>query len=167
MLDAGRTPANLPALPTALPPGSYFSSTIAQITPFGAILNPGGKLTFPNSDGIAAGTPVRVFRFDQTIGGQNPGRFIDAGAATISADGTRIETAANAVTQTSYYFVSRLWPTATIIGKVLDANGRVLRRAIASARGQSVFTDNLIAHSANGLGCRIHRALDHDRLGWQ
>ena len=134
VLDPGRTPSNLPA--------GRFNSTIAQITPFGATLSPGGKLTFPNSDGIPSGTPVRVFRFDQAEISQTLGQFIDIGDATISEDGTKIETAGNAVTQTSYYFVSRQWPTATIIGKVLDADGRALRRAVVNARGQAVFTDN-------------------------
>ena len=58
------------------------------------------------------------------------------------ADGTKIETAANAVTQTSYYFVSRQWPAATIIGHVIEPDGRPVRRAVVTARGQSAFTDN-------------------------
>ena len=133
-LDAGRTPSNLPA--------GYFSSTIVQLTPFGATLSPGGRLSFPNVDGISAGTPIRVFRFDQTTGSPTLGRFVDIGPASLSADGARIDTANNAVTTTSYYFASRLWPTTTAIGHVVDADGRAVRRAVVSARGQSVFTDN-------------------------
>lgn len=141
VLDPERAPSNLPTLGSGIS-GSYFSSTIVQITPFGATLNPGGKLTFPNSNGIAAGTPVRLFRFDQTAGSATLGQFVDVGAATISVDGTKIETATNAITQSSYYFVSRLWPTATITGLVSDADGRAVRRAVVTARGQSVFTGN-------------------------
>ncbi len=130
----GRTPTNLPA--------GVFSSTIAQITPFGARLAPGGKLTFPNSDSIPAGTPVRVYRFDQTTDSATFGQFVDIGAGMVSGDGQRLETAANAVSQASYYFISRQWPTATVIGHVVEADGvRPVRRAVVSARGQSTFTD--------------------------
>ena len=132
-LDPGRAPANLPI--------GYFSSAIAQITPFGATLAPGGRLSFPNVDGIPIGTPVRLFRFEQTSG-PNLGKFVDVGSATVSSDGARIDTTANAVTQTSYYFVSRQWPRATIVGFVSEADGRPVRRAVVDVRGQSVFTDN-------------------------
>jgi len=134
VLDSGRTPANLPV--------GYFSSAIVQLTPFSTTLSPGGKLTFPNSDSIPQGMPVRVFRFDQTANSPTLGSFVDIGAATFSADGTKIETAANAVTQGGYYFVSRQWLTATIIGHVVETDGRPVRRAVVNARGQSAFTDN-------------------------
>ena len=135
VLDAGRTPSNLPA--------GYFSSTIAQITPFGATLTPGGKLTFPNTDNIPVGTPVRLFKFNQTPtpNSKTLGSFVDVGAATVSSDRQRIETAANAITETSYYFVSRLWPTAALYGHVVESDGSPVRRAVVSARGQATFTD--------------------------
>lgn len=134
VFDPGRTPTNLPA--------GVFSSTIVQITPFGATLTPGGKLTFPNSDAIPAGTPVRVYRFDQTPTSATFGQFVDIGAGTISSDGQRLETSANAITQTSYYLISRQWLKATVIGHVVEADGvRPVRRAVVSARGQSTFTD--------------------------
>src|SRR5262249_37958225 len=44
VLDKERTPSILPV--------THFSTTIVQITPFGAKLSKGGKLTFPNSDNI-------------------------------------------------------------------------------------------------------------------
>ena len=133
VLDAGRTPSNLPV--------GYFSSTIAQITPFGATFTPGGKLTFPNTDNIPIGTPVQLFKFDQTPGRATLGNFIDVGAATVTADGQRIETAADAVKEGSYYFVSSLRPTATLFGHVVESDGRPVHRAIVQARGQSTFTD--------------------------
>lgn len=129
-----RTPTNLPA--------GRFSSTIAQITPFGATFASGGKLTFPNSDNLQSTESVRVFRYDPSPAGALPGQFTDIGPATISSDGTKIETEARAITVASYYFVSRQWPTATIIGLVTDADGRAARRAVVNARGQSVFTGN-------------------------
>ncbi|HNG32164.1 MAG TPA: BACON domain-containing carbohydrate-binding protein [Blastocatellia bacterium] len=133
VFDAGRVPANLPA--------GVFSSTIAQITPSGATLAPGGKLTFPNSDGIPAGTTVQLFRFDQGAGSPTLGQFVEIGAATISSDGMKIETTANAVTQASYYFVSRRWLTAKVTGFVFDSARRPVPRAIVNLRGQAAFTD--------------------------
>ena len=61
--------------------------TIAQVTPFKTILTPGGKLTFPNTDGFPAGVQVTLFRFDQTTISPTLGSFIAAGVATVSADG--------------------------------------------------------------------------------
>ncbi|MEP7338659.1 MAG: IPT/TIG domain-containing protein, partial [Acidobacteriota bacterium] len=43
----------------ALPQG-VFSSTIVQLTPFGVKLEPGGKLTFPNADGLPAGKEAKL-----------------------------------------------------------------------------------------------------------
>ncbi|HMV46210.1 MAG TPA: Ig-like domain-containing protein, partial [Blastocatellia bacterium] len=135
VFDPGRTPTNLPA--------GVFSSTIAQITPFGATLTPGGKLIFPNSDANPAGTPLRLYRYDQTPTSATFGQFVDIGPGIISSDGQRLETTANAVTQASYYLISRQWRLmATIIGHVVEADGvRPVRRAVVSARGQSTFTD--------------------------
>lgn len=135
VFDPGRTPTNLPA--------GVFSSTIVQITPFGATLAPGGKLTFPNSDANSAATPLRVYRYDQTPASATFGQFVDIGPGIISSDGQRLETEANAVTQASYYLISRQWRLmATIIGHVVEADGvRPVRRAVVSARGQSTFTD--------------------------
>ena len=127
--------------PVDLPPGQ-FSSAIAQISPFGVTLAPGGKLTFPNPDGIPAGTPATLFRFDQRAGSPTIGRFIDVGTATVSADGQRIETAANAVIETSYYFVSAPKQITTVIGRVVESStGAPVRLAVVRSRGQESFTD--------------------------
>src|SRR5262245_1127670 len=128
-------------LPVGFPAG-YFSSVVAQITPFGATLNPGGKLTFPNPDGFPAGSQAKLFRFDQTAGGEATGRFVEAGTATVSADGQSVETDAGAVTATGYYFVAIARPTTTVIGRVLDGDGATpVRRAIVRTRGRETFTD--------------------------
>jgi uncharacterized protein (TIGR03437 family) len=128
-------------MPVGFPVG-YFSSVVAQITPFGATLNPGGKLTFPNPDGFPAGSQAKLFRFDQTAGGEATGRFVEAGTATVSADGQSVETDAGAVTATGYYFVAIARPTTTVIGRVLDGDGATpVRRAIVRTRGRETFTD--------------------------
>ncbi|HKQ79054.1 MAG TPA: Ig-like domain-containing protein, partial [Blastocatellia bacterium] len=132
-LVAGRTPANLPV--------RHFSSRIAQIAPFGRPISPGARLSFPNADAIPVSAQARLFKFDQTDGSATLGRFIDIGAATVTADGQRVETAPNAITEGSYYFVSIARPTAAISGRVVESDGRPIPRAIVQARGQSTFTD--------------------------
>src|SRR5207253_140237 len=133
-VENSRTPVNLPA--------GFFSSTIAQVTPFKTILTPGGKLTFPNTDGFPAGAQVTLFRFDQTTISPTLGSFIAAGVATVSADGQRIETAAGAITEMGYYFVSSAGQTTTVIGRVVDSDGTTpVRQALVRARGQEAFTD--------------------------
>jgi uncharacterized protein (TIGR03437 family) len=132
-LEPGRTPANLPT--------GHFSTRIAQIAPFGQKLSPGVKLSFPNADAIPVGLQPRLFKFDQTDGSATLGQFIDIGAGTVTADGQRVETAANAITEGSYYFVSIARPTAAISGRVVEGDGRPVPRAIVQARGQSTFTD--------------------------
>ncbi len=128
-------------LPEQLPIG-HFSSRIVQITPFGVRLTPGGKLTFPNPDGYAPGTKAMLFRFDQTPNSPNIGGFVVAGTATVSNDGMRIETEPGAVTETSYYFVSVLRPTTTVIGRVVDSDGVTpVRFSLVRARGREAFTD--------------------------
>ena len=130
----GRTPVDLP-------PGT-FSSAIAQITPFGQPISPGGKLRFPNSENLPVGTPLRVFKLDQTQDSPTLGQFLDVGPAVFADNGQTLETPAGAVNQGSYYFISRQWPTATVIGHVVEADGvRPVRRALVTTRGQSVFTD--------------------------
>ena len=132
MLDTGRTPADLPF-------GQY-SSTIVQLSPFGAQILPGGKLTFPNTDGLAAGKQVNLFRFDQTVGSNTIGQFVIDGTARVSADGLRIETASNAVKESTYYFASDVWPTTTIYGKVAEEDDSPARGALVQVRGQSIFS---------------------------
>ncbi len=130
----GRTPLDLPA--------GYYSQNIAQLTPFGQKLTTPAKLKFQNVDKVPVGTPVRVFKFDQTTDSPTFGQFVDIGSATFTDNGNTLETASGAITEGSYYFVSPQWPTATIIGHVVESDGvRPARRALVSARGQSTFTD--------------------------
>jgi len=132
-LEPGRTPANLPL--------SHFSTRIAQIAPFGRVISPGARLSFPNADAIPVGAPAKLFKFDQANGSVTLGQFVEIGSATVTADGQRVETAPNAITGGSYYFVSITRPTATINGRVVESDGRPAPRAIVQARGQSTFTD--------------------------
>lgn len=129
-----RTPVNLPA--------GIFSSSIAQLTPFRVRITPGGKLSFPNPDGIPAGTQARLYKFDQTANSPTIGGFIQVGLAQVSADGSRIETLPGAITETSLYFVAVPRPTTTVIGRVFESNGTTpVRRALIRFRGQEAFTD--------------------------
>ena len=129
-----RTPVNLP-------PG-VFSSTIVQITPFRVRLTPGGTLTFPNRDGLPAGSTARLYKFDQTANSPTIGTFIDVGAATVSANGQFVRTASGAIQETSYYFVAVPRQTTTVIGRIVESNGVTpVRRARANLRGQETFTD--------------------------
>src|SRR5262249_27202658 len=107
-LEPGRTPANLPV--------GHFSTRIAQIAPFRRPVSPGAKLSFPNADAIPVGAIVKLFKFDQTDGSASLGQFVEIGSATVTSDGQSVETAANAITEGSYYFVSIARPTATISG---------------------------------------------------
>jgi uncharacterized protein (TIGR03437 family) len=128
------TPAPLPA--------GIFSSAIAQLTPFGVKLNPGGKLTFPNADGLPANTQAKLYKLDQTSNDRTLGTFVEVGTATVSADGQRVETAANAITETSIYFVALPRPVTTVVGHVVDSDGKTpVRRALVNSRGQETFTD--------------------------
>ncbi|MBX3280678.1 MAG: hypothetical protein KF868_21995, partial [Acidobacteria bacterium] len=135
-LDPGRVPANLPP--------SQFSSTIVQLTPFGATLDPGGKLTFPNTDGYAANEVVTLYRFDQVAGSNTLGEFVAAGQAQVTADALRVETASNAIKETTYYFVSKPRRITTIYGKVVEeiSGGaeQPARGALVQVRGQSIFS---------------------------
>ncbi|MFN0124480.1 MAG: Ig-like domain-containing protein [Blastocatellia bacterium] len=134
VIENSRTPVGLPV--------GFFSSVIAQISPIGVTLNPGGRLLFPNPDNLAPGAQTRLFRFDQTEGSPTIGSFVEVGTATVSADGQRIETAVGAITRTGIYFVSAQLQTTTVIGRVVDSNGTApLRRVLVRARGREAFTD--------------------------
>jgi uncharacterized protein (TIGR03437 family) len=136
VLDPGRTPADL--TPANAPP-EQFSSTIVQLTPFGARLMPGGKLTFPNTDGLPAGSAATLFRFDQKPDSATLGKFIAEGTATVSTDGMRIETARDAIKEATYYFVSVPRTTTTIYGSVVEEDDTPARGALVQVRGKSVF----------------------------
>jgi uncharacterized protein (TIGR03437 family) len=132
-LDPGRTPTDLPA--------RRFSTHIAQLTPFSTPADAGTKLTFPNDDGLAAGSSVDLFKFDLTTGSATLGEFIQIGSATVTADRQSIETAPGAVNEGSYYFVSNERQTGVINGRVLENSGRPVPLAGVQLRGQSTLTD--------------------------
>jgi hypothetical protein len=140
LFQTSRTPLNLPV--------GYFSSAIAQVTPFGARMSPGGTLSLPNPDGVF-GVPFRVFRLDQptqsTLESPTTGEFIDVGTGVMVSDNriTVVEngqTQQNGITQCSFFFASPLYPTARISGRVLASDGTPVSRAIIRSRGQSTFT---------------------------
>jgi len=134
--EEGRRQSRVPA---KLPPG-IFSPRIVQITPFGVKLSPGGKLTFPNPDSLPAGSPATLYRFEQKPGSDLLGQFVEAGSAPVSSDGQQIETAANAVEETSYHFIAAPQTTTAVIGRVVEDSNPV-QLAIVQARGQADFTD--------------------------
>ncbi len=129
-LQNGRTPVELPF--------GFFSSGVVQITPFNVKLDPGARLIFPNKDAFPVGSKVVLWRYDQEVG-----KFVEDGAtAAISSDGQRIETAAGAIKITTYYFAAVERATTTIVGRVLERNGRTpVIRALARFRGQEAVTD--------------------------
>jgi uncharacterized protein (TIGR03437 family) len=127
--------------PAPLPP-FIFSSSIAQIYPFGVKLTPGARLTFPNADGIPANTHAKLFKYDLNPASGTFGTFVDTGKdAVVTPDGSFVQTEINAITETSYYFVALARPLTTIIGRVIDADGTPRRGAIVRARGQEARTD--------------------------
>jgi uncharacterized protein (TIGR03437 family) len=110
-IHQGQTPALLPP--------ERFSEAVAQITPIGAALNPGGRLIFPNLDGYPAGTNVELFRLEQDLSSPHLGKFVRVGVAAVSPDGQRIETAQGAIREAGIYLVSNARPTTTVIGRVV------------------------------------------------
>ncbi|MBI3423593.1 MAG: carboxypeptidase regulatory-like domain-containing protein [Acidobacteria bacterium] len=134
------TQVQLSRTPVSLPTG-VFSSTIIQITPFGTRFTPGARLTFPNADGFPAGATLRLYRLDQTADSATLGRFIDAGAATVSSDGKQILAPNGTVPEATYYFAALARPTTTVIGRVLDSDRTPARRVLVRVRGQEDFTD--------------------------
>lgn len=124
-------------------PLRHFSQTIVMISPLGATITPGAKLTFPNRDGFPANVQVELFRFNQQRDTDGFGDFISAGTATVSADGKTIATAANAIRETTYYFVSALRPTVTVTGTVVETGQLPLpvKDVLMGSRGRSITTD--------------------------
>jgi uncharacterized protein (TIGR03437 family) len=124
-------------------PGGVFSSTIIQLTPFGVKLDPGGQLIFPNVDGLPPGTVANLYAYDFDTSRQTFGNFIDLGPrARVSADGQLIVTDETAITLTTFYFVAVPRKQTTIIGAILDGDGKTpLRGAIVRSRGQQALSD--------------------------
>lgn len=134
--------------PINLPPG-VFSKAIAQLTPFGALMTPGGTLRVPNTENLNAGMTVRLYRLDQptrqTEDSPTIGQFIHVGDGVVQANGqiTAIETggtAQNGVKQTTYYLASPVYQMARISGRVLASDGTPVSLATIRTRGQSAFT---------------------------
>jgi uncharacterized protein (TIGR03437 family) len=127
--------------PAPLPP-SIFSSSIAQIYPFGVMLSPGARLTFPNADGLPANAHAKLFKYDINPASSTFATFIDtAKEAIVTSDGSAIQTDSNAITETTYYFVALARPLTTILGRVIDSDGTPRRGATVRARGQEATTD--------------------------
>ncbi|MCW5970423.1 MAG: hypothetical protein KIT57_18120 [Blastocatellales bacterium] len=124
----GRTPVPFPA--------NTFASALAQISPFGVAITPGGKLTLPNADQLPDGSQPNLFRYDFANG-----VFVDTGIkATVS--GPEITTPEGAITETSIYFAAITRPATTIIGRVVESDGMTsVRGAIVSARGRQAISD--------------------------
>ena len=127
-------------LPVRFPQG-VFSSAVVQLSPLGTRFNPGGKLTFPNPDGYAAGAQLKLFKLDQGERSATLGQFLEVGTATVTGDGQRIETGPNAITEAAIYFVGVARQATTVIGRALDADRSPVRRALIRARGQEQLTD--------------------------
>jgi len=136
LIENSRTPAGLPA--------GQLASPIVQITPFGARLNPGGRLIFANEESLPVGTQLKLFRLDQNAGSPTLGRFVEAGLATVvdTGNGTRVQTADGAITETGCFFLSLPRLTTTVAGRVVKSDGVTpVRQALVRARGQEAFTD--------------------------
>ena len=131
-----RTPKPLPL--------SVYSSRIVQLTPLGTRLNPGGQLSFPNTDNLAGGTQLTLYRLDQRSDSPTLGSFIEAGAATVN--GSRIETGFRAITEGGIYFVA-LSPanvtsvTGRVVERISDTLSLPVAGAVVQVRGQAGYTD--------------------------
>ncbi len=123
------TLVNQSRVPAQLPRG-LFSQRIVQITPFGATISPGAKLTFQNLDNLPANAPVKLFRFDRepVLNQAGAEAFVEAGTATVSASGERIETAADAVKDAGFYFVAAPQLITTAAGPCWTARSPYGRR---------------------------------------
>jgi len=127
--------------PVPLPSG-IFSSAIVQITPFGVRLDPGGKLTFPNTDNLPAGSMAMLYTLDLDPRSPTNSTFIPLVKVNVSADGQSIETPTDAVKLTSIFFVSVKRQTTALAGKVVESDGATpVRGALVTARSQEGFTD--------------------------
>lgn len=151
VFERERTPVRLPL--------KVFSSTIVQIAPAGVRIRPGAKLIFPNQDKISNDAQAHLFRLDQDMGSKTLGTFVKVGQAKVSADGKWVETEAEAIKETGYYFVSAEWKVATLAGRVLEKLGngqqRPVAMAIVNSRGQFTRTDgtgNFVLESVPVVG---------------
>lgn len=121
-----------------LPTGIY-SSTIAQITPFGAEFSPGASLTFPNPDQakLGPGAKVDLYRFDF-----RSGSFIKRGTATVSSDRARVVSDGRVVDLASFWLAAAPSAVTTVIGRVIDALSLPVVGAKVSVNGRSATSDH-------------------------
>lgn len=130
------TPLKNARTPVELPFG-YFSPSIVQLTPFNYQFDPGVQLIFPNTDGFPANTALTLFYFDNELG-----KFVEEKAgAKVSADGKRVETGANIVKVSSYYFAAQYADTTTIAGRVLNSDRKPVAKTVVRCKGQVATTD--------------------------
>ncbi len=149
-------------VPVALPTG-IFSKAMVQVSPFGTTLSVGAKLTFPNADGYGAGASMKLFRWEQKDASDKLGNFIEAGTATVSTDGQRIETAANAITEAGIYFAAQPQTTTTVLGRVVESDGTApVRRVVVQAHGQSAITDGNGGFILRNLSAKSGEAITLD-----
>src|SRR5262249_46112759 len=138
LFESGRAPALMPV--------GFFSDAVAQISPFGALMTPGGTLRVPNPDNLPVGSIVKLFRYDQptqqTADSPSVGSFVEVGIGRVTnsnqIDAEEDNTPAR-VTQTTFYFASPLYQTAKISGRIVTSDGSPAGRALVQTRGQSVF----------------------------
>jgi uncharacterized protein (TIGR03437 family) len=130
------TPVKNSLTPVPMPPG-VFSSAVVQISPFGIRLAPGGKLIFPNRDNLPPSPQPSLYKYDLPSAS-----FVDTGVkASLSEDGKFFTTPDGSITETSIYFVAVQQQTTTIVGRVLESDGKAVRGAIVTARGRNAVTD--------------------------
>lgn len=120
----------------SLPLGVY-SSTIAQITPFGAQFSPGASISFPNPDQtLAAGAKVDLYRFDFQSGG-----FIKRGTATVTADRQRVISDTRVVDVASFWFAAAPSGVTTVVGRVISDFSLPVSGAQVTVNGRASLTD--------------------------
>jgi len=120
-----------------LPKGVY-SAAIAQITPFGTTFSPGASMRFPNPDqnNLPPNSKLDLYRYDATAG-----VFIKRGTATVSADGTSVNTDGRIIDIASFWFVASPSEVTTVTGRVIDLFGFPVPGAIVSVNGRSSTSD--------------------------
>ena len=131
--------------PVELPAG-VFSSRIVQITPFDARFAPGGKLTFPNTEELSAGTDIELYSLVQDPASNERGKFVVLGKATLGAN-NQIETEPNAIRTGGYYFVAAKQPPVKqklLFGRVVERAGAEkfpVAQAFIQVQGQVGVSD--------------------------
>ncbi len=125
-------------LPGIKLPAGVYSSNIAQITPLGTDIAPGGTLSFPNPDQsrLLPGAKVDLYRFDPRAG-----TFIKRGTATVTSDRARVISDGRLVDLGSFWLVASPSGVTTVTGRVIDPSGAPVAGAQVTANGRSDTTD--------------------------